>query len=246
MINCIAVDKILDRSGKTIGYILQDMNQNTISMLTPDIKKNIINKQLNISNLKLSSDGKLIINKNWRPNKEINFISGIYGNWELDAYDSTNMFDIRHLGNKDLYFSFEYYPKDKDTLIISQTHAGRLSLNTYSNKYSYVMHKGSEQDLMRFLSEVEKLIPIRLKNIQQLKDADMTKIDRKTREDMRELERLENYQRELDNIEKYKEDYAHGGSPDTEKAYHTLEYLAQMKNWFNTNKYRLHRYNGKN
>ena len=50
--------------------------------------------------------------------------------------------------------------------------------------------------------------------------------------------KLRNYQRELDNIEQYEEDYAHGGSPDTEKAYHTLEYLAQMKNWFNTNKRR--------
>lgn len=59
MIRCICVEKIRDKSGRIVEYILQDENSNCINIKASELKKNI-GVKLNVENLTLTTDGRII------------------------------------------------------------------------------------------------------------------------------------------------------------------------------------------
>lgn len=60
MITVAAIDKIKDKSGKVIGYILMDENGRTMSVDSNKIKDVLANNEANITNLKVTKDNRLI------------------------------------------------------------------------------------------------------------------------------------------------------------------------------------------
>lgn len=56
MITVAAIDKIKDKSGKVIGYILMDENGRTMSVDSNKIKDVLANNEANITNLKVTID----------------------------------------------------------------------------------------------------------------------------------------------------------------------------------------------
>lgn len=59
-IKCKCLDKLREPSGKIIGYRLRDMNGQEIVLQHAEVKKRLLNKSLIITNLQLSSDGRII------------------------------------------------------------------------------------------------------------------------------------------------------------------------------------------
>lgn len=63
MIQAKCIQKFRDNSGKIYGYRLQDINVQTQDVTPEDLKKAILNKQVDIINLTLTSDGRLVDRK---------------------------------------------------------------------------------------------------------------------------------------------------------------------------------------
>jgi hypothetical protein len=62
-ITCTCINKIRDKSGNIKAYLLQDNQGQSIQLASDELKRAIFYRQLHVVNLKLSSDGKLIDNK---------------------------------------------------------------------------------------------------------------------------------------------------------------------------------------
>lgn len=60
MINCKCIEKFRDKNNKIIGYRLQDSFEKTVDFNPLDLKNAIINKQIKVTNLTLTSDNRLI------------------------------------------------------------------------------------------------------------------------------------------------------------------------------------------
>lgn len=59
------IDKYRDTRGNIFGYLLVDMNNNPMTITPDDLKNKIKNRELNVINMTLTSDNRLI-------DKEIN------------------------------------------------------------------------------------------------------------------------------------------------------------------------------
>lgn len=68
MIQAYCTNKIRGKQGKIIGYKIQDKNGNTLDVKSEYLKQAIRNKQINVLNLKLTSDNKLI-DRAYKPQK---------------------------------------------------------------------------------------------------------------------------------------------------------------------------------
>ena len=64
MIVCKCIEKFKDANGKIYGYKLQDINGGTIDVVPKELKEAIKSKQVEVINLTLTSDNRLIDNKN--------------------------------------------------------------------------------------------------------------------------------------------------------------------------------------
>lgn len=61
-VRCKAIDRVTDKHGRTIGYVLVDENGLKMSVDSQRIKNAIRNNQISVTNLKIASNGKLIYN----------------------------------------------------------------------------------------------------------------------------------------------------------------------------------------
>ena len=84
MILCKAIDKIKDKKGITVGYVLADTNGKKVRVNSKDIKKSIKEGKIEVSNLKITSDGRLMFNKN-TPNHLNNTLTNFYKKQLLDV-----------------------------------------------------------------------------------------------------------------------------------------------------------------
>lgn len=79
MIVCKCIQKFRDNKGKIYGYRLIDLNQQTQDVTPDDLKRAIQNNQVNVINLQLTSDNRLLdkkedkqlVNKEIMPNKVV-------------------------------------------------------------------------------------------------------------------------------------------------------------------------------
>ena len=69
MIQALCLQKFRNKNNQIIGYRLQDRNGNTLDVKSEYLKQAIRNKQINILNLTLTSDNKLI-DKAYKPQKQ--------------------------------------------------------------------------------------------------------------------------------------------------------------------------------
>lgn len=60
MVQAKCVEKIRNNSGKIVGYIIEDFNNKRLNIRAEQLKQLIFTRQLNIVNLTLTSDGRLI------------------------------------------------------------------------------------------------------------------------------------------------------------------------------------------
>ena len=60
MITLKCIDKIRDNSGKICGYTLQDLNGDTKTVASESLKRAIVNKQVDVINLRITSDNRLV------------------------------------------------------------------------------------------------------------------------------------------------------------------------------------------
>lgn len=63
MIQAKCIEKFRDKNNRIIGYKLEDNQGNIQDISSKDLKTAIINKQLNVTNLVLTSDNRIIDDK---------------------------------------------------------------------------------------------------------------------------------------------------------------------------------------
>lgn len=61
MIKARCTKEIKDKQGNTIGYTVQDNKGHKVNFYKEAIKEHITNKKLDIPNLKVTSDGRIVI-----------------------------------------------------------------------------------------------------------------------------------------------------------------------------------------
>lgn len=74
MVKAKCIEKIRDNSGKIVTYILEDENGNRTNVPAYSLKNSMIYKQIDITNLKLTSDGRLIDKKDTEQNDDVQMI----------------------------------------------------------------------------------------------------------------------------------------------------------------------------
>lgn len=74
MIKAKCIQKIRDNNGKIVTYILEDENGNKTNVPAYSLKNSMIYKQIDITNLKLTSDGRLIDKKDTEQNDDVQMI----------------------------------------------------------------------------------------------------------------------------------------------------------------------------
>jgi len=79
MIKCECIEKFRDKQGNIKGYRLRDCNGACLDVKPDQLKMSIFSQQLDVINLKLTADGKLI-------DKEVDIITKLE---QIDAYNQT-------------------------------------------------------------------------------------------------------------------------------------------------------------
>lgn len=74
MVKAKCIQKIRDNSGKIVTYTLEDENGNRTNVPAYSLKNSMIYKQIDITNLKLTSDGRLIDKKDTEQNDDVQMI----------------------------------------------------------------------------------------------------------------------------------------------------------------------------
>lgn len=73
MIDVICIKVYRNRENTISGYLIRDLNDNLKDISVKDLKQAIINKQINVTNLKLTKDKRLIL----KNKKEYNFLDSL-------------------------------------------------------------------------------------------------------------------------------------------------------------------------
>ena len=135
MIQALCLQKFRNKNNQIIGYRLQDRNGNTLDVKSEYLKQAIRNKQINILNLTLTSDNKLI-DKAYKPQKQ-------QKNKSKDIMSKDIMAKIRLLGEpiaSPCGHTYYIIKKPDTTILVIPNDVKKLGLvrklNLHDSKYN--------------------------------------------------------------------------------------------------------------
>lgn len=110
-----AIDKIQNNSGVTMGYVLEGDNRSQLQISSGDLKTEMTHKRINVYNLDITTDGKLIhiprYDKLGLTVPPEVFFSGKLRDWELKPNPDGSTFLARNLSTGNI-FTFRYALSD--------------------------------------------------------------------------------------------------------------------------------------
>lgn len=219
-----AIQQIKSNSGITVGYILMnDDTTETIKMDNKQIKSSILNRKINIYNLKLTQDGKLIhIDSLDRIGKTVpheQFFSGKLGDWTLShANNGQPIFKAQHISGKSFILQYSLWNGNRGYII------KLVDDNAILGKEKYIEHiykdignnfEGSQNTVDSFIQSLNKLLTHKITSTEQIE-----------KQKIQEYWDLSHRKANLEN------EYKHGCS---EEALHDLKRLKELEKQFADN-----------
>lgn len=223
-----AIQQIRSNSGATTGYrLIDDRIGKIFEMDNKKIKANILSKKMDVYNLKVTVDGKLIhipkfdkIGVTVPPEQ---FFSGRVGDWILTHSNSGQCFKAQHISGKSFILNYSFEVQGRRYRLILQNDPAVIRNEMYSEDFYRDINWDTGNTIDDFIKALNKLLTRKVTSEE----------DAKLQQTSRDLLNYIDLSRNKKNLE---DEYNHGCSEDAEDAAYDLRRLEELEHTVSNNR----------